>query len=65
VTTAFWNYDFLGKLDGVGAYLGSARSSSGQQPKPMMLRVIGKLGSYSTHPMIEHFSGGAWADGER
>ena len=25
---AFWNYDFLGRLDGVEAYLGEPRSSS-------------------------------------
>jgi 5-methyltetrahydropteroyltriglutamate--homocysteine methyltransferase len=53
---AFWNYDFLGKLDGVEAYLGERKIKfQGKQPKPMMLRVIGKLGSYSSHPMIEHF----------
>src|SRR6185436_3500965 len=53
---AFWNYDFLGKLDGVEAYLGERKIKfQGKQPKPMMLRVIGKLGSYSAHPMIEHF----------
>src|SRR4051812_29211557 len=53
---AFWNYDFLGKLDGVEAYLGERKIKfQGKQPKPMMLRVIGKLGSYTTHPMIEHF----------
>ena len=53
---AFWNYDFLGKLDGVEAYLGERKIRfQGKQPKPMMLRVIGKLGSYSSHPMIEHF----------
>jgi len=53
---AFWNYDFLGKLDGVEAYLGERKIKfQGPQPKPMMLRVIGKLGSYSPHPMIEHF----------
>ena len=53
---AFWNYDFLGKLDGVEAYLGERKIKfQGKQPKPMMLRVIGKLGSYSTHQMIEHF----------
>ena len=53
---AFWNYDFLGKLDGVEAYLGERKIKfQGPQPKPMMLRVIGKLGSYSGHPMIEHF----------
>ena len=53
---AFWNYDFLGKLDGVEAYLGERKISfQGVQPKPMMLRVIGKLGGYVPHPMIEHF----------
>ena len=54
---AFWNYDFLGKLDGVEAYLGERKIKfQGPQPKPMMLRVTGKLGSYSAHPMIDHFS---------
>ena len=53
---AFWNYDFLGKLDGVEAYLGERKIHfQGRQPRPMMLRVTGKLGSYSPHPMIEHF----------
>ncbi len=53
---AFWNYDFLGKLDGVETYLGERKISfQGVQPKPMMLRVIGKLGGYVPHPMIEHF----------
>ena len=53
---AFWNYDFLGKLDGVEAYLGERKIKfQGKQPKPMMLRVIGKLGTFTGHPMIEHF----------
>lgn len=53
---AFWNYDFLGQLDGVEAYLGERKIAfQGVQPKPMMLRVIGKLGGYVPHPMIEHF----------
>ena len=53
---AFWNYDFLGQLDGVEAYLGERKIKfQGPQPKPMMLRVIGKLGGYRAHPMIEHF----------
>jgi 5-methyltetrahydropteroyltriglutamate--homocysteine methyltransferase len=54
---AFWNYDFLGKLDGVEAYLGERKIKfQGAQPRPMMLRVIGKLGSFTSHPMIEHFN---------
>ncbi len=31
------------------------RAFQGRQPKPMMLRVIGKLGAHRAHPMIEHF----------
>jgi 5-methyltetrahydropteroyltriglutamate--homocysteine methyltransferase len=53
---AFWNYDFLGKLDGVEAYLGERKIKfQGVQPKPMMLRVTGKLGAFNGHPMLEHF----------
>src|SRR5919197_2499509 len=53
---AFWNYDFLGQLDGVEAYLGERKIKfQGPQPKPMMLRVTGKLGANRSHPMIEHF----------
>jgi 5-methyltetrahydropteroyltriglutamate--homocysteine methyltransferase len=53
---AFWNYDFLGRLNGVEAYLGERKIKfQGRQPKPMMLRVIGKLGGHGAHPMIEHF----------
>jgi 5-methyltetrahydropteroyltriglutamate--homocysteine methyltransferase len=54
---AFWNYDFLSALDGVEAYLGERKIKfQGPNPKPMMLRVVGKLGTFSGHPMIEHFS---------
>ena len=53
---AFWNYDFLGALDGAEAYLGERKIKfQGRHPKPMMLRVTGKLGSFTTHPMLEHF----------
>jgi 5-methyltetrahydropteroyltriglutamate--homocysteine methyltransferase len=53
---AFWNYDFLGRLDGVEAYLGERKIKfQGKQPKPMMLRVIGKLGTFTGHPMLDHF----------
>src|SRR2546430_10985844 len=53
---AFWNYDFLGRLNGVEAYLGERKIKfQGRQPKPMMLRVIGKLGADGAHPMIKHF----------
>jgi 5-methyltetrahydropteroyltriglutamate--homocysteine methyltransferase len=53
---AFWNYDFLGKLKGVEAYLGERKIKfQGPQPKPMMLRVTGRLDGDGSHPMIEHF----------
>ncbi|MPZ59318.1 MAG: 5-methyltetrahydropteroyltriglutamate--homocysteine S-methyltransferase [Rhizobiales bacterium] len=53
---AFWNYDFLGVIDGVEAYLGERKIKfQGVNPRPMMLRVVGKLGGYKPHPMIEHF----------
>ena len=53
---AFWNYDFLGALPGVDAYLGERKINfQGVNPKPMMLRVTGKLGTFTSHPMLEHF----------
>ena len=53
---AFWNYDFLGELDGAEAYLGERKIKfEGLNPKPMMLRVTDKLGTFSGHPMLEHF----------
>jgi 5-methyltetrahydropteroyltriglutamate--homocysteine methyltransferase len=53
---AFWNYDFLGALPGVEAYLGGRKIKfQGVNPKPMMLRVTGKLAAFSSHPMLEHF----------
>jgi 5-methyltetrahydropteroyltriglutamate--homocysteine methyltransferase len=53
---AFWNYDFLGALPGVEAYLGERKIKfQGVNPKPMMLRVTGKLGVASGHPMLDHF----------
>jgi 5-methyltetrahydropteroyltriglutamate--homocysteine methyltransferase len=53
---AFWNYDFLGALPGIETYLGERKIKfQGRQPRPMMLRVTGKLGAFGGHPMIEHF----------
>jgi 5-methyltetrahydropteroyltriglutamate--homocysteine methyltransferase len=53
-----WNYDFLENLDNVESYAGERKikfAASGPQPRPILLRVIGKLGGYKPHPMIEHF----------
>src|SRR5262245_57958081 len=50
------NYAFRGTLPGVEPYLGERKIKfRGAQPKPMMLRVVGKLGAESAHPMTEHF----------
>ncbi len=53
-----WNIDFLEQLDNVESYAGERKvkfASSGPQPRQVLLRVIGKLGGYKPHPMIEHF----------
>ncbi|HEY2529055.1 MAG TPA: 5-methyltetrahydropteroyltriglutamate--homocysteine S-methyltransferase [Xanthobacteraceae bacterium] len=53
-----WNYDFLERLENVESYVGERKikfASSGPQPRPILLRVVGKLGGYKPHPMIEHF----------
>jgi methionine synthase II (cobalamin-independent) len=53
-----WNYDFLENLDNVESYFGERKikfAASGPQPRPILLRVIGRLGGYKPHPMIEHF----------
>ncbi len=53
---ASWNYDFLERLAGVESYVGERKIKfQGPQPRPILLRVIGKLGGYKPHPMIEHF----------
>ncbi len=53
---AFWNYDFLGQIDGIEAFLGERKIKfQGKQPRPMVVRLKGKLGNYVPHPMIEHF----------
>ena len=54
-----WNYDFLERLAGVESYLGERKikfNAQGPQPRSILLRVIGKLGGYKPHPMIEHFT---------
>jgi 5-methyltetrahydropteroyltriglutamate--homocysteine methyltransferase len=53
-----WNYDFLERLDNVESYVGERKikfAATGPQPRPILLRVVGKLGGYKPHPMIEHF----------
>jgi 5-methyltetrahydropteroyltriglutamate--homocysteine methyltransferase len=53
-----WNTDFLEQLDNVESYAGERKikfETKGPQPRPILLRIIGKLGGYKPHPMIEHF----------
>src|SRR5271170_1141313 len=53
-----WNTDFLEQLDNVESYAGERKirfSTTGPQPRPVLLRVIGKLGGHKPQPMIEHF----------
>ncbi len=53
---ASWQTDFLTALDGVEAYRGERKFKfKGQQPRPILLRLKGKLGRVDGHPMIEHF----------
>jgi 5-methyltetrahydropteroyltriglutamate--homocysteine methyltransferase len=54
---ASWQTDFLVALDGVEGYRGERKMlfKGGIQPRPILLRLKGKLGSFSGHPMIEHF----------
>ena len=53
---ASWQTDFLTALDGVEAYEGERKFKfQGPQPRPILLRLKGKLGHVDGHPMIEHF----------
>jgi 5-methyltetrahydropteroyltriglutamate--homocysteine methyltransferase len=53
---ASWQTDFLVGLDGVESYHGERKFKfHGAQPRPILLRLNGKLGSFAGHPMIEHF----------
>jgi 5-methyltetrahydropteroyltriglutamate--homocysteine methyltransferase len=53
---ASWQTDFLVALDGVESYHGERKFKfQGMQPRPILLRLNGKLGGFAGHPMIEHF----------
>lgn len=52
---AFWQIDFLERLDGVESYEGERKIKfEGKQPRPILLRTKGKLG-FTSHPMLDHF----------
>ncbi len=53
-----WSHDFLERLQGVESYVGERKikfQAQGPQPRPVLLRIVGPLGGYTPHPMIEHF----------
>jgi 5-methyltetrahydropteroyltriglutamate--homocysteine methyltransferase len=53
---ASWQTDFLQQLDGVESYEGERKIRfQGAQPRNIQVRVKSRLGSFSGHPMIEHF----------
>jgi len=53
---AFWHYDFLGDLDGVEIFTPEkGLAFKGATLKPISLRLTGKIGGFSGHPMLEHF----------
>jgi len=53
---ASWQTDFLTALDGVESYVGERKFKfKGTQPRPILLRLKGKLGRVDGHPMIEHY----------
>ncbi len=54
---ASWQTDFLVGLDGVESYYGERKFKfQGPQPRPILLRLDGKLGGFSGHPMLAHFN---------
>src|SRR5215510_4205616 len=53
---ASWQTDFLLAVEGVESYHGERKFKfQGAQPRPILLRLNGKLGGFSGHPMIDHF----------
>jgi 5-methyltetrahydropteroyltriglutamate--homocysteine methyltransferase len=53
---ASWQTDFLLGLEGIESYYGERKFKfQGAQPRPILLRLKGKLGGFAGHPMIDHF----------
>jgi 5-methyltetrahydropteroyltriglutamate--homocysteine methyltransferase len=53
---SFWSRDFFRHLDNVETFsTPDVKRFQGSQPKTLAHRPIAKLGSFSGHPMIEHF----------
>lgn len=54
---AFWNYDFFEAFDGIESTLEQRKGFNFKNIafKPKRLHVVGKLGAFQGHPMVEHF----------
>jgi 5-methyltetrahydropteroyltriglutamate--homocysteine methyltransferase len=53
---SFWSRDFFRALDNVETFsTPDIKRFQGSQPKTLAHRPTARLGSFSTHPMIEHF----------
>jgi 5-methyltetrahydropteroyltriglutamate--homocysteine methyltransferase len=53
---SFWSRDFFRHLDNVETFsTPNVKRFQGSQPKTLAHRPIAKLGSFSGHPMIDHF----------
>ena len=53
---SFWSRDFFRHLDNVETFsTPNVKRFQGSQPKTLAHRPTAKLGSFSGHPMIEHF----------
>ena len=52
-----WQTDFIAALPGIKTVVGQRKVAfqGGVQPQQLLVRVAGKLGDFSSHPMIEHF----------
>ena len=54
---AFWHFDFFGGLNGIEIGEGDAGMVfQGSSVKPLAVKVTGKLGFPTDHPMLEHFA---------
>ena len=53
---SFWHYDYLGGIDGVEIFTPEkGLAFKGATLRPISLRLTGKVGGFSGHPMLEHF----------
>ncbi|HWH25156.1 MAG TPA: 5-methyltetrahydropteroyltriglutamate--homocysteine S-methyltransferase [Pseudolysinimonas sp.] len=57
IRRGFWQFDFFGMLDGVELVEGNTGMTfQGNSPRPLSVRITGKLGFPADHPMLQHFA---------